>query len=114
MHAPRVWLQIAQIRPLDVTRRKDLEKEIVRLSHEGAIQVLKSFEPPDSPPFVAAVGKLQFEVLQYRPMEEYWIDTHLDLMPYRYGAYVIADPKALLSRNRLPPLKNPSDRIRSK
>jgi peptide chain release factor 3 len=86
---------MAQIRPLDVMRRKSFEKGMTQLSHEGAIQVLKSFENPEAAPFIAAVGKLQFDVLQFRLKEEYSVDTHLDMMPYRYGAYVVGDPRTL-------------------
>jgi peptide chain release factor 3 len=86
---------MAQIRPTDVLRRKSFEKGMLQLSHEGAIQVLRSFENPESAPFIAAVGKLQFDVLQFRLKEEYTVETHLDMMPYKYGAYVIGDPRTL-------------------
>jgi peptide chain release factor 3 len=86
---------MAQIRPVDVLRRKSFEKGMLQLSHEGAIQVLRSFENPESAPFIAAVGRLQFDVLQFRLKEEYNVETHLDMMPYKYGAYVIGDPRTL-------------------
>jgi peptide chain release factor 3 len=86
---------MAQIRPADVLRKKAFDKGLLQLSCEGAIQILRSFEHPENPPFVAAVGKLQFDVLQYRLKDEYGVETHLELLPYRYGSYVIGDPRTL-------------------
>lgn len=83
---------VAQIRPLDVLRHKSFEKGVLQLAHEGAVQILRSWKNPDSSPYVAAVGKLQFEVLQYRLKEEYGVDTSLDMLPYRYSAYLIGNP----------------------
>ena len=39
----------------------------------------------------AAVGKLQFEVMQYRLKDEYGADTVLTLLPYQCSAWVIGD-----------------------
>jgi peptide chain release factor 3 len=86
---------IAQIRPLDVMKRKAFEKGVQQLCSEGAVQMLRSFDNPNGAPYVAAVGKLQFEVLQYRIKEEYGVDTALDVLPYRYSAWLIGDPTDL-------------------
>jgi peptide chain release factor 3 len=86
---------IAQIRPLDVMKRKAFEKGVTQLCSEGAVQMLRSYDNPHGTPYVAAVGKLQFEVLQYRIKEEYGVDTALDVLPYRYSAWLIGDPKDL-------------------
>jgi peptide chain release factor 3 len=86
---------LAQVRPKDAMRRKSFEKGLQQLSDEGAIQILKSYEFPDSAPFVAAVGKLQFEVLQYRLKEEYGVQAEIDFLPYRYSSYLKGDPKTL-------------------
>ena len=55
---------IAQIRPVDVMRRKAFEKGVKQLCDEGAVQMLRSYENPNGAPYVAAVGRLQFDVLQ--------------------------------------------------
>ena len=86
---------IAQIRPLDVMKRKAFEKGVAQLCSEGAEQMLRSYENPKGAPYVAAVGKLQFEVLQFRIKEEYGVDTALDTLPYRYSAWLVGDPKNL-------------------
>ena len=86
---------IAQIRPLDVMKRKAFEKGVAQLCSEGAVQMLRSFENPNGAPYVAAVGKLQFEDLQFRIKEEYGVDTALDTLPYKYSAWLLGDPKDL-------------------
>ncbi len=85
---------VAQIRLKDVSKRKAFDKGIAQLSQEGAIQVLRSWDNPLSEPYVAAVGRLQFDVLQYRLKEEYGVDTKLDAMPYECGVWLRGDVKA--------------------
>ena len=55
------------------------------------MQILRSFKNPKDPPVVAAVGKLQFEVLQYRLEDEYKVKTVMDILPYRHSIYVEGD-----------------------
>lgn len=86
---------VAQLRPTDVLRHKAFEKGVMQLAHEGAVSILRSYKNPDNPPYVAAVGKLQFEVLQYRLSDEYGVSTEIDLLPYRYSLYVIGDVPTL-------------------
>ena len=86
---------LAQIRPLDVMKRKAFDKGLTQLSNEGAIQILKSYDNPAALPMVAAVGRLQFDVLQYRIEDEYGVKTHLDLLPYTVCLYIIGDPKTI-------------------
>lgn len=86
---------VGQLRPLDILRHKSFEKGIAQLSHEGTVQILRSYENPAAPPYVAAVGKLQFEVLQYRLEDEYNVKTELTTLPYRYSAYLEGDPTTM-------------------
>ena len=55
---------VAKIRPKTAMKRKQFDKGLEDLSQEGAIQVLIPLDSTES--LVAAVGRLQFEVLQYR------------------------------------------------
>jgi peptide chain release factor 3 len=88
---------VAQIRPTDVMRRKAFEKGIAQLASEGAVQILRSYKNPKDPPLVAAVGRLQFEVLQYRLQDEYGVTTAVDFLPYKHSVYVLGDvPKLQL------------------
>jgi peptide chain release factor 3 len=79
----------AYVRPKDVLRKKSFDKGIVQLTDEGAVQLLRSYDHPEGTPLIAAVGKLQFEVLQYRLREEYNVDVVIDYLPYRFSSYVI-------------------------
>ena len=86
---------VAQIRPTDVLKHKQFDKGIDQLAHEGAVQILRSMRNPKDPPLVAAVGKLQFEVLVFRLKEEYGVSTAIDYLPYRHSCYVIGEVKGL-------------------
>jgi peptide chain release factor 3 len=80
----------ARLHPKDVGKRKSFDKGIQQLSEEGAIQVLRSGEREGDLIF-AAVGKLQFEVMQYRLQDEYGVETILTPLPYECSAWIIGD-----------------------
>ncbi len=79
----------ARVMPRDVGKRKGLDKGLVQLSTEGAIQILREWSDPGAFPFVAAVGRLQFEVLQYRLEDEYGAKTQLDMLPFQCSAWLM-------------------------
>jgi len=85
---------VAQIRLIDVSKRKAFDKGMLQLSQEGAIQVLRSWDNPLSEPYVAAVGRLQFDVLQYRLKEEYGVETKLDALPFECGVWLKGDVRS--------------------
>jgi peptide chain release factor 3 len=85
---------VAQIRPKDVSKRKAFDKGLEQLSNEGAIQVLRPYGTDFGEPYVAAVGRLQFEVLEFRLKEEYGVDVFLDVTPHECGAWLEGDPKS--------------------
>jgi peptide chain release factor 3 len=80
----------ARLHPKDVGKRKSFDKGIMQLADEGAIQVLETHERQGDFIF-AAVGKLQFEVMQYRLKDEYGAETVLSLLPYTCSAWVLGD-----------------------
>src|SRR3989344_4752719 len=80
----------AKILPKDVSKRKSFDKGIKQLSEEGAIQILHSQNNFD-PLIYGAVGKLQFEVIQYRLKDEYQTETSLTFLPYQCSAWIIGD-----------------------
>lgn len=82
----------ARLRPLDVGKRKSFDKGILQLIDEGAIQMLRSYEREDELMF-AAVGQLQFEVMQYRLKDEYGVETELTSLPYQCSAWIVGDMK---------------------
>jgi peptide chain release factor 3 len=82
----------AQVMPADLTKRKPFDKGMLQLAQEGAVQVLRSWDNPMADPFIAAVGRLQFEVLQYRLRDEYGVETTLRPMPYQCSSWLVGDP----------------------
>lgn len=84
----------ARIEPLDLTRRKAFDKGMETLAGEGAVLVLRPHEQPLAAPFIAAVGRLQFEVLQYRLRDEWGVETRLSPLPYACSGWLEGDPAA--------------------
>ena len=84
----------ARIRPRDVGKRKGLDKGLDQLATEGAIQILRDWHDAGAPPFLAAVGRLQFEVLQYRLEDEYSAKTELEHLPFQCSAWLRGDVDA--------------------
>ena len=80
----------ARLHPKDVGKRKSFDKGVLQLINEGAIQMLKSSEQEGGLIF-AAVGQLQFEVMQYRLRDEYGVETVLTSLPYECSAWIIGD-----------------------
>ena len=79
----------ARIRPSDVGKRKSFDKGMEQMAQEGTVQILRSLNDLES--LVAAVGRLQFEVLQYRLREEYRVETVLDVLSYSCSAWLEGD-----------------------
>jgi len=80
----------ARITPKDVGKRKSFDKGVQQLLEEGAIQLLL---PMDSygESIYAAVGPLQFEVMQFRLKDEYGVDTLYTALPYSCSGWLIGD-----------------------
>jgi peptide chain release factor 3 len=81
----------ARIQPADLTKRKGFDKGMDTLAGEGAVQVLRSYDNPIADPFIAAVGRLQFEVLQYRLKDEWNVETTLAPLPYACSGWLQGD-----------------------
>jgi len=80
----------ARVRPKDVAKRKSFDKGVEQMTAEGTVQMLKSWDELDF--YVAAVGRLQFDVLQYRLKSEYGVDTELETLPYTSSAWLVGNP----------------------
>jgi peptide chain release factor 3 len=106
--APEV---VAQLRPKDVMKHKAFDKGIEQLSLEGTVQVLRSYDNPHASPYVAAVGKLQFDVLQYRLQDEYGVETLLEQLPYQYSAYLIGDTRSFKRTQSSALVKDKDDKV---
>ena len=67
--------------PKDIGKRKSFDKGVLQLTDEGAIQLLRPNDLSGDLIF-AAVGQLQFEVMQYRLKDEYGVETLVTPLPY--------------------------------
>ncbi|MCB9833967.1 MAG: peptide chain release factor 3 [Planctomycetes bacterium] len=82
----------ARIAPKAPSLRKRFDKGMKNLIAEGAVQLVKPVDGSHDS-IVGAVGRLQFEVLQYRLEDEYGVETRLDPLPYECSAWLEGDPK---------------------
>ncbi len=80
----------ARVHPKDVGKRKSFDKGVLQLTDEGAIQLLRPYDLSGDLIF-AAVGQLQFEVMQYRLKDEYGVETLLTPLPYQCSAWLLGD-----------------------
>jgi peptide chain release factor 3 len=67
---------------------KPFKKGIDQLQEEGAVQVMYSLDEGKRDPILAAVGQLQFEVVQFRLENEYGVETRLEPLPYKVARWV--------------------------
>lgn len=84
---PEIFVRVY---PTDVGKRKSFDKGVLQLVDEGAIQRLEGSDR-EGDYIYAAVGKLQFEVMQYRLKDEYGVDTTLTPLPYQCSAWIVGD-----------------------
>jgi peptide chain release factor 3 len=98
----------ARLHPKDVGRRKSFDKGISQLTDEGAIQLLRSYEREGDFIF-AAVGQLQFEVMQYRLKDEYGVETELLLLPYQCSAWIVGEMKSFVKSSTMALVKDRQD-----
>lgn len=76
---------------------KQFQKGIQQLSEEGVVQLFHEINAGRTEPILGVVGRLQFEVIQYRLLSEYGVETNLDMTPYSIARWVEADPTVLQS-----------------
>lgn len=68
---------------------KNFRKGLTQLLDEGAVQMLRAREDEgNEDPIMAAVGQLQFEVVQRRLSDEYNVDSRLEPMSYSVARWV--------------------------
>jgi peptide chain release factor 3 len=72
----------AVLRAKDTARYKQFRRGIGQLDEEGVVQVLRSDLRGDQAPVLAAVGVMQFDVVQGRLASEFGCATDLEVLPY--------------------------------
>ena len=87
----------AVLRNKKIDKYKQFQKGMQQLGEEGVVQVFYDVDAARREPILAAVGRLQFEVVQFRLQSEYGVETVLDSTPYRIVRWLDGDAEALKS-----------------
>ncbi|MFM6059037.1 MAG: peptide chain release factor 3, partial [Microcystis aeruginosa] len=78
----------AYLRNPNPSKFKQFQKGVSELQEEGAVQILSSIDEFKRDPILAAVGQLQFEVVQFRLLSEYGVETTLEPLAYSLARWV--------------------------
>ncbi|MBD0267618.1 peptide chain release factor 3 [Pseudanabaena sp. FACHB-2040] len=91
----------AYLRNPNPSKYKQFQKGVLELREEGAVQIMFSTDESKRDPIVAAVGQLQFEVVQFRLQNEYNVETRLEALPFSVARWVDGGWEALGKVDRL-------------
>ncbi len=91
----------AVLRNPNPSKFKQFQKGVSELREEGAVQIMYSVDEAKRDPILAAVGQLQFEVVQFRLENEYGVETILDPLPYSVARWVEGGWEALEKIGRM-------------
>jgi len=72
-------------------KHKQFQKGINQLAEEGAVQVFRTFRDRTEDIILGVVGKLQFEVFEYRLKAEYGADIVLQHLRFNIARWVKSD-----------------------
>jgi peptide chain release factor 3 len=91
----------AYLRNADTGKYKQFQKGVAELLGEGAVQVMYSRDAIKQDPILAAVGGLQFEVVQARMKQEYGVETTLEPLPFAVARWVVGGWDAVDAAGRI-------------
>jgi peptide chain release factor 3 len=87
--------RFAMIRCPDTARRKQFAKGLEQLVEEGVVEVLTDPEALGREPILAAMGQLQFDVVQFRLESEYGAKSQLSWLPQKIARWLIGSKEDL-------------------
>lgn len=96
--SPEIFAYLKNPNP---SKFKQFHKGVTELREEGAVQIMYSTDESKRDPILAAVGQLQFEVVQYRLESEYGAETRLEILPYNLARWVADGWQALEKVGRI-------------
>ena len=96
--SPEIFAYLKNPNP---SKFKQFQKGITELQEEGAVQIMYSTDEFKREPILAAVGQLQFEVVQFRLSNEYNVETSLEPLPYSIARWVGGGWEALEKAGRI-------------
>lgn len=89
--SPEIFREVVNKDPM---KTKQLEKGLLQLTDEGVAQLFTQFG--GNKKIIGCVGDLQFEVIQYRLLNEYSASVQLNSLPYYKACWLTSDdPKKL-------------------
>ena len=88
------------LRAKSLGKYKQFRKALEQLDAEGVVQILRNDARGDAAPVMAAVGPMQFEVMQARMELEYNVETITESIPYSVARRTDAESAPELGRQR--------------
>ncbi|SQG64339.1 peptide chain release factor 3 [Corynebacterium renale] len=88
------------LRAKSLGKYKQFRKALEQLDAEGVVQILRNDARGDAAPVMAAVGPMQFEVMQARMENEYNVETVAEPIPYSVARRTDAESAPELNRQR--------------
>ena len=80
------------LRNQDLSKNKQFRKGVEQLEEEGVVQVLYTPEGATRAPILAAVGRLQFDVVEARLHHEYGVKVLVEPLPYTHVRWLGGTP----------------------
>jgi len=87
------------IRARDAGRYKQFRRGIEQLDQEGVVQVLRSDLRGDQAPVLAAVGPMQFEVVEHRLEHEFGVTVSQERLPYTLARAIAPENARLVDQH---------------
>jgi len=87
------------IRARDAGRHKQFRRGIEQLDQEGVVQVLRSDLRGDQAPVLAAVGPMQFEVVEHRLEHEFGAAVSQERLPYTLARAIAPEYARLVDQH---------------
>ena len=89
--SPEIFKEVVNKDPM---KTKQLEKGLLQLTDEGVAQLFTQFG--GNKKIIGCVGELQFEVIQYRLLQEYGASVQMNSLPFYKACWLTSDdPKKL-------------------
>ncbi|HRO76132.1 MAG TPA: peptide chain release factor 3, partial [Crocinitomicaceae bacterium] len=91
--SPEIFMELENLDPM---KSKQLEKGISQLTDEGVAQLF--VQQPGNRKIVGTVGQLQFEVIQYRLINEYGANCRFSPKNYHLATWITTSDDAQLQK----------------
>jgi peptide chain release factor 3 len=89
--SPEIFKEVVNKDPM---KTKQLEKGLLQLTDEGVAQLFTQLN--GNRKIIGCVGELQFEVIQYRLLQEYGASVQFNTLPFYKACWITSSNKAKL------------------